>query len=170
MPTTPAGVRADGALRIWSCTALGNVAAPSISTELNAGTTKEPALFMTGNLGLSVALARIADDRLALDVVLERKGTSTWSAEPIEYVYDPQTPAGATNALYVHLPENAIRYWVVRSGVAYDTAPTTSHRVNVFTLEFGPAVQMPTERNSMIRVRQEVLVIAKPSLDVALVA
>lgn len=169
MPTVPAGIVADGSLRVWVCTTVANTSAPAVAAELNAGTSV-PLAEYTAGFAPDASVATITDDRLALSVVLEDKGVATWSIEEVTYVIDPQTPASTSNKLYAALPEDSTRYLVARYGLPYDTAPAAGQRVDVFVVKCGPPVKLPPERNSKLRAKQKLFITQQPVRDVALVA
>jgi hypothetical protein len=74
MPTTvPPGFVADASLRVWFVTTLANVTAPSLATEINAGTTVDATCYFTNGFNPDATAATITDDRLCLKVVLEDK-------------------------------------------------------------------------------------------------
>src|SRR5690348_8724189 len=106
MPTSvPPGFVADASLRVWFVTTLANPAAPSVASELNAGTSVDATCYFTGGFNPDASVATITDDRLCLKVVLEDKGTTTWSMDDLNYIYDVQNPASVSNKLYAALAE-----------------------------------------------------------------
>lgn len=170
MPTTvPPGFVSDASLRVWVVTSLANPAAPSVSSELNAGTTIDASCYLTNGFNPDASTATISDDRLCLAQVLEDKGTTTWSIDDIEYIYDVQNAASVSNKLYAGLPEGAQVFLVARYGMSVDTAPAAGQKVDVFPVKVGPARKLPPERNTKGRVRQKPFVNGVVARDVALV-
>lgn len=156
MPTTvPPGFVADASLRVWFVTTLANPAAPSVASEINAGTTIDVSCYLTGGFAPEASVATITDDRLCLSVVLEDKGVTTWSIGDLEYIWDPQNPASLSNKVYAGLPEDATGYFVARYGMSVDTAAAAAQKGFVFPVKLGPQVPLPPERNTKGRVRQK---------------
>lgn len=171
MPTTvPPGFVADASLRVWIVTTLANPAAPSLSTEINAGTTIDATCYLTNGFTPDAAVATISDDRLCLAQVLEDKGVSTWSIEELNYIYDVQNAASVSNKLYAGLPENAQVYIVARYGMNVDTAAAAGQKVDVFTVKMGPPIKLPPTRNTKGQVKQKPFVNGVIQRDVAIAA
>ncbi|MGG5257458.1 hypothetical protein [Phycicoccus avicenniae] len=170
MPTTvPPGFVADASLRVWVVTSLANPAAPIVSSEINAGTTIDASCYLTNGFNPDANTATISDDRLCLAQVLEDMGTTTWSIDDIEYIYDVQNAASVSNKLYAGLPQGASVFLVARYGMSVDTAPAAGQKVDVFPVKVGPGRKLPPERNTKGRVRQKPFVNGVVQRDVALV-
>jgi len=171
MPTTvPSGFVADASLRVWFVTTLANPAAPSVSTEINAGSTVDVTCYLTNGFNPDAAVATISDDRLCLAVVLEDKGVTTWTLADLEYIWDPQTPASVSNKAFAGMPEDGTGYFVARYGVNVDTAPAAAQKVYVFPVKMGPQVPLPPERNTKGRVKQKPFVNGVVQKNVSLAA
>lgn len=171
MPTTaPPGFVADASLRVWFVTTLANPAAPSLASEINAGTTVDATCYFTGGFNPDASVATISDDRLCLKVVLEDKGTTTWTMDDLNYIYDVQNPASVSNKLYAALAENTTGYFVARYGLDVDTAAAAGQKVDVIPVKMGPKVKLPPERNTKGRVKQKPFVTGPVQQDVAIAA
>lgn len=171
MPTTvPPGFVADASTRAWFVTSLANPAAPSIASEINAGTTIDITCYLTSGLPLDASVATITDDRLCLKVLLEDKGVTTWTIDEIQYIWDPQNAASVSNKMYAGLPEDQTGFIVIRYGMDVDTAAATTQKVWVVPVKMGPAVPLPIERNTKGRVKQKPFVNGVVQKNVALAA
>lgn len=171
MPTTvPPGFVADASLRVWFVTTLANPAAPSVATEINAGSTIDVSCYLTGGFAPDASVATISDDRLCLQVVLEDKGVTTWTMDELQYIWDPQNAASLSNKAYAGLPEDASGYFVARYGMSVDTAAAAAQKVFVFPVKLGPQVPMPPERNTKGRVKQKPFVNGVVQKNVSLAA
>lgn len=171
MPTSvPPGYVADASIRVWFVPTLANPAAPSVATEINAGTTIDLTCYLTNGFAPDASIATITDDRLCLAQVLEGRGITTWSIEEIQYIWDPQNPASLSNKAYAGLVEGGTGYFVVRHGMSVDTAAAAAQKVWVIPVEFGVAVPMAPERNTKGRVKQKPFVTGPVQKNVALAA
>jgi hypothetical protein len=85
-----------------------------------------------------------------------------------EYVFDPQTPASATNKLYAAVGAGGNGYLIIRPGMDANTAPATAQKVWVIPVSFAPAVPLPPEANSITRAKQSVSVTNTVQRDVAI--
>lgn len=71
-------------------------------------------------------------------------GTTTWDAPALQYTMNPQTvgtPGSAGNEAYEALPEDAVRYLVLFTGVPGDTAPAATDAYQIIGFETGPQVR-----------------------------
>jgi hypothetical protein len=171
MPTTvPPGFVADASLRVWFVTSLANPSAPSVASELNAGTTVDATCYFTNGFNPDASIATISDDRLCLAQVIEDKGTVTWSMDDLNYIYDVQNPASVSNKLYAALAENTTGYFVARYGMSVDTAAAAGQKVDVIPVKMGPKVKLPPERNTKGRVKQKPFVTGPVLQDQSLAA
>lgn len=171
MPTTvPPGFVADASLRVWFVTTLANVTAPSLATEINAGTTVDATCYFTNGFTPDATAATITDDRLCLKVVLEDKGTTTWTMTDLNYIYDVQNAASVSNKLYAALPEGATGYFVARYGLDVDTAAAAGQKVDVIPVKLGPKVKLPPTRNTKGQVKQKPFVTGPVQQDVVVAA
>lgn len=171
MPTTvPPGFVADASLRVWIVTTLANTAAPSLATEINAGTTIDATCYLTNGFDPDANVATISDDRLCLKQILEGKGVSTWSINELNYIYDVQNAASLSNKLYAGLPEDAAVFVVARYGMSVDTAAAVGQKVDVFPVTMGPPIKLPPTRNTKGQVKQKPFVSGVVQRDVAIAA
>jgi len=170
MPTTvPPGFVADASLRVWFVTTLSNPAAPSVASELNAGTTVDVTCYLTNGFNPDASVATITDDRLCLKVVLEDVGTTTWSVDDLNYIWDPQNAASVSNKLFAALAPNTTGYFVARYGMDVDTAAAAGQKGWVIPIKLGPQVPLPNERNTKGRVKQKPFVngVVQPNVTFA---
>ena len=171
MPTTvPPGFVADASLRVWWVPTLANPAAPSVASEISAGTAIDISCYLTGGFAPDASVATIVDDRLCLAVVLEDKGVTTWTMDELQYIWDPQTPASVSNKMYAGMPEDASGYFVARYGMSVDTAVAAGQKVFVFPVKMGPQVPLPPERNTKGRVKQKPFINGVTQKNVSLAA
>lgn len=159
MPTSvPPGYVADASLRVWYVTALANPAAPSVSTEINAGTTVDITCYLTNGFNPDASAATINDDRLCLAVVLEDKGVVTWTLDDLNYIWDPQNPASISNKAYAALAEDNVGFFVARYGLNVDTAAAAAQKGFVYPVKLGTQVPLPPTRNTKGQVKQKAFI------------
>lgn len=172
MPVTvPPGVAADGAVSVKFVTALANPAAPSLATEINAASSVDLTCLLTKD-GFSPAgeAAAITDERLCSKQVFEDFGTVTYSTDALTYIYDPQTPASASNKAYAALVTGTTGFLVVRWGKDVDIAWAAGDKVDVYPVKVGPRIKQAPEANSKLKVQQKPYVTGPVQQDVAVVA
>ena len=77
---------------------MANPAVPSIATDLNGASSIDITnILVKGGLSFDVAVDKWKDERFGTTDVFEQNGSTTWGVQEITYVFDPQTPASATN-------------------------------------------------------------------------
>jgi hypothetical protein len=172
MPTTvPPGVVADGTWTVVFVTTIANPAAPSLATEINAGSSVDGSCLLTKDgLSLGVDVSTITDERLCSVQVFEENGTYTYTFEDIQYIIDPQNPTSASNKLYALLTANLKLYAVIRVGKSVDIPMAAGDKVWVMPIQVGPSIPLPPEANTKLRASQSVKVNGVVNRDVAVVA
>lgn len=170
MSTTsvPPGFVADATLRVWFVTTLADPAAPTLA-EINATTSIDATCFFTNGFDPDATSATISDDRLCLKVVLEDKGSTTWTMNELNYIFDVQNPLSVSNKLYAALKENTSGFFVGRYGMDVDEDPSAGDIVDVIPVKMGTQVKLPPERNTKGRVKQKPFVNGPVQQDVVLV-
>lgn len=76
--------------------------------------------------------------------VRSQLGSTTWDAPAIQYSYNPQTigtPGSAGNEAYEALPEGAVRYLALFTGVPGQTAPGDGDAYQLIGVRLGPQVR-----------------------------
>lgn len=166
----PPGIPSDGSWRVWVVMAMAAPGAPSIATDIGAGSTVDATCLLTKTgIGLDVSVEKYTDERLCSVQVFEQNGSSTYTVNDLEYVVDPQTPASATNKLYAAVGAGGSGYLVIRVGMPADTTPAAGQKVWVLPVAFAPSVFLPPEANTQTRAKQAVSVTGTVQRDVALV-
>lgn len=156
MPTTvPPGFLADANIRVWFVTAIADVTAPKVATELLAASSVDITCYLTTQIAPNADVATVTDDRMCLRQVLEAMGTVTYSIDELQYVYDVQNAASISNKLYAAVPAGTTGFLVIRYGIDVDVAPIATQKVDVYPVQWGPQVKMPGERNTKAKVRQK---------------
>lgn len=168
MANPPAGIASDGSWKVAFVSTLADVTAPKIATEIKAvGSVDGSCLLTKSGIGLDNSYETSKDERLCTISVYEQPGTVTWSVTDLEMVYDPQTPASATNKLYALVKNGWTGYLVVRMGKSVDTDWATTDFVWVVPVKVGIPVPLPPEANSTLRAKAKVFVIGEPQREVA---
>lgn len=167
----PAGIPSQASWRVWFVPTMAAPATPSIATDIgNAGTVDASNIITLGGISMDLSVEKWKDERLATAFVYEQLGNATYTFGDITYVFDPQTPASATNKLYAAVGSGTTGYLIIRFGMSADTAPVAAQKVWVVPVAFSPAVPLPPEANTMTRAKQAVSVTNTIQRDVALVA
>lgn len=123
----------DGMVRVTSCTAIANIAAPT-TTELNAGTTLDT--FLTPD-GLDIGM-----DTGTVDTsVLRSTFTTSRAGRRKPSIMLKCHHDSPTDTPYLLLVYQAVGFLVVRRGVAVATAYASADKLEVYPYQCGEPVQ-----------------------------
>jgi len=140
-PIFPAGVNAQGAVKVIWVESIANTAAPKL-TELNAGTSIDLSLMIyEGGWQPGVNANKVsAKRRLASRKVYEKFGTTTETLGDLQYSFDPQAASGSDGKkAYEALTEGSTGYFVERLGLDASTVDAAVGQfVNVYPVVLGP--------------------------------
>lgn len=140
-PIFPAGVNAQGAVKVIWVETIANPAAPTLA-EINAGTSLDLSLTMyEGGWQPGVTANKVsAKRRLASRKVYEKFGTTTETLGDLQYSFNPQAAAGSDGKkAYEALTEGSTGFFVERLGLDAETVDVaTGQFVNVYPVVCGP--------------------------------
>lgn len=140
----PAGAKAYGRDKwVWVPT-IADTAAPTVA-ELTGASTLDMSCYFYAETGRpSQTTNRVTRPKRVCDTVtFEQIGDTTYAGGDALYALDPQAaPASDDKKAYETFPEGTTGYLVRRLGVDVDTDITAGDYVDIFPVEFGPA--MPT--------------------------
>lgn len=140
-PIFPAGVNAQGAVKVIWVESIANTAAPSLA-EINAGTSLDLSLTMyEGGWQPGVTANKVsAKRRLASRKVYEKFGTTTETLGDLQYAFNPQGAAGSDGKkAYEALTEGSTGFFVERLGLDAETVDAAVDQfVNVYPVVLGP--------------------------------
>lgn len=168
MADRPAGVVADGMLKVLWVPTIANPGAPTV-TELTAAGVVDLSCYLTSD-GYTTGGDEqvITDDRLCDTDTYERPGRSTNTLDVI-YVYDQQDVMASNEAFTTlkHLTEGHI---VSRWGKDFDTAIAAADVVDVMPAQAGKQRKQTPEANSMLKIGQKLFITGPVNEDVAVAA
>ncbi|CAN7196789.1 hypothetical protein [Knoellia sp. LjRoot47] len=167
----PPGFDAGGMFQAWFIPGATSVASVSVADLLEADTVQVGCYFTTPPEP-TAATETIEDDRACLRDPGQSRGSTTWTINDLEYIYDVQNPASVSNKAYAAMTEGSEGVLVMRYGIESGNAPVaTTQFVDAYAIELGPQRKLPLTRNTKGRVSQAVFV--KPggrAKDLALTA
>lgn len=169
MPLTiPPGVDAAGRRNaIWTPTATLSVAV------LGGATAVELICYLTkGTLGVGAETERGTDERECTTQVFEVLGTTTWSVNDLEYVWEPQaTVPSATNKAYETLVKGTPGFITIRFGLDSGTALAIGQKVWQWPITVGEQVPKTPEGNAAekLKIVQPVVVTGNYTRDGVLI-
>jgi hypothetical protein len=162
LETTPPSVGAEDNLRIKFVTTIADVTAPTV-TEWESGQDITYSLTPDGWQPTQDQAVTV-DDRLTLAQALERPGKKTKSLT-LRYVY-----GGATEPAADELVEGTAGYFMVRPGIANETAGTAAQKVTIWPVLTGEQVEEAPPANGVFTISQKCFVTGAVVQRVALVA
>lgn len=140
-PIFPAGVNAQGAVKVIWVESLANPASPKV-TELNAGTSIDLSLMIyEGGWQPGVNANKVSSKRrLASRKVYEKFGTTTETLGDLQYSFSPQAASGSDGKkAYEALEEGSTGFFVERLGLDAATVDSAVGQfVNVYPVVLGP--------------------------------
>ena len=174
MPVTiPAGVKAEGNLKVAYVPTIAVVTAPT-TVEVTAAGALDISFFITaGNFKPSGEQARGDDRRVGSKQTFEVLGREKSSIDDRIYNADPQAAAATPGHKAMELFQpNVAGYFVVRYGLDAETVDfTAAQKVDVWPIIFGAQNKVPLDENdefAKIRIVQAVAVTSVVRKQVAL--
>lgn len=156
-PTKPPSIPVDDNWTVWAVPGgVANPAAPSIATDINKVATVDITCYLTHKrVGTSASQATYDDPRLCSSRISQKQGAVTETAEPLEYINDPQAALNAAmNAAQNVLVQNTRVDLVIRKGVAYGTTPTAGQFVEVLVGRPGVANDISEPTGGVFKLSQ----------------
>lgn len=164
--TQPASVPADGYLGVLWVPSIADVLNPT-AVELNAVSVVDISCYITGaGFQNGVDEQTIADPRLCSRQTLERPGKFTHSLT-LMYVHNPKS--AGDNAAYLALTYLTSGFVVARYGVPFDDPWIATDTVDVYPVQLGKRVKVPSEENSVLKVSQKVYITGEVAEDAVVV-
>jgi hypothetical protein len=154
----PQSVQGTGTVRVQFVTTLATPAAPLL-TEVNATTSLDVTpYFRAADFQINHEQARLDDTRLSDVAKREALGLSTFSADDMTYIHQPQAVAAVSgNKAYDAFTPGATGYFVVRYGPLSSAAFIATQRVAVYGVTFGDQHQpIPTGDDAVHVIKQPV--------------
>ncbi len=162
LPSTPV----DGRTRVQWVPAIANTGAPTV-LEANATSGFDASCYITADgWAPGTDEATISDDRFCDVETFERRGrvTNTLSTTYIENPTD-----AANNKMAVTLATGTLGFFLIRRGLAFDTAFAAGQKVDVWPVESGIQTEVAPEANSVYRLTQKQFIRDRVRRQVALV-
>lgn len=166
----PEGVPSDGTVRVDFVPDGGIAAWPEATlTELTGATAEMIGCHLFG-IGMGATIDRKEKRRLCSRTKYELLGSTTYTIEDLNYVYDVQNPESDTNAAYAALAPFTTGYLVVRWGLDAALPLAAAQVVDIFPVRLGPQIKQAPEENDELTVSQAVSVVGEPVIDYAIPA
>jgi hypothetical protein len=174
MPVTiPAGVKAEGNLKVAYVPTIANLATPTV-VEVTAAGALDISFFLTaGNFKPSGEQARGDDRRVGSKQTFEVLGREKSSIDDLIYIADPQAAAATpgNKAMELFQP-NVVGFLVVRYGLDAETVDfTAAQKVDIWPIIFGVQNKSQLAENdefAKITIVQAVAVTAVVKKQIAL--
>lgn len=167
----PAGVPTSGNRNVWWVDAIADTASPKV-TELTSTTTAiDFSCFLPADWdGPSAEQDKDTDERWC-GKKFEQMGDVTYTISELQYVVDPQAvDQQGTNRLMAFLTPNKRGYLVMRRGKSMDAPVVAGDKVDVYTVQLGVSIAMPTPSNESLKNRQGIAVVGDVQTNVAVAA
>lgn len=154
---------------------VANMAAPDLSTEINAVSSVNVSCFLySGGVGTSNTNKGSAPRRVCTKAELQQFGITNYEVTDLSYVYDPQAADSTDdNKAKAALTEGSEVYLIVRKGLDAETvAYAAGQYVDVWHVELGPQNRTQTGDGEFdeFSITQSVVVKSPPQQDVLIVA
>lgn len=159
-------VPADAHVYVGIATAIGDINAPSIATDLTS--VVDISCYLTSD-GFTPSLSEqtIADERLCSDATFEQPGRYQRSLD-LTYIDNSNTedPNDARETLVPGSP----LYLVVRRGKRFDVPLAEGDEVSIWPIKPGQYSELPPEANSVLKTAQKMFVTGPVAVGVELAA
>lgn len=167
----PAGVDAEGAVKVAFVPTLADPAAPKL-TEITAVGALDISCYLTKDgFGVGGEDEKGTDERLCTKEVFETLGKTRYTIENLIYIYDAQNAGSDSNKAYELMKRGTGGYLVVRWGGDAQTDDfAVGDVVDVYPVTLGEQFKQRPEANSKLKVSQGVIVSGPVEPDVALAA
>lgn len=169
----PEATKSLGNTTLVAVVTIADMDAPSLATEINAGTSVIGSCFLYADVVASGETNKgTAPTRACEKTEREEFGRTKYSIQDIQYVYDPQAGATDENEFKDLLEPDTELYLVERMGLDKDTALAAGQKVNVHHVRVGPQNRTKTGDGEFdeFSITQAVSYIEDPVYDVAIVA
>jgi hypothetical protein len=137
--TIPAGVKAEGNLKVAYVPTIANLATPTV-VEVNAAGALDVSFFITGgNFKPSGEQARGDDRRVGSKQTFEALGREKSTIDDLIYIADPQAAAAVAGNKAMELFQPGVGgYFVVRYGLDAETVDfVAAQKVDIWPIVFG---------------------------------
>lgn len=163
--TIPAGVKAEGNLKVAYVPTISNLATPTVIEVTAAGALDISFFLMAGQFKPSGEQARGDDRRVGSKKTYETLGREKNSIDDIVYIADPQAAAATPGNKAMELFQDGVSgYFVVRYGLDAETVDfAAAQKVDIWAIQLGAQNKVPLDENdefAKIRITQAVAVIA----------
>lgn len=172
----PEGTPTLGNTKVVAAVAVADMEAPSLATEIDAGTSVDMSCFLLNNgWNPDATTAKgTKQPRLCSKTQQEQLNRTTWTIPDLMYSYNPQEddtdPDNAAKAL---LTEGTRVYFVERRGLdAQDDAMAVGDRTRTFLLELGPQIDSGdlTDENGEYYIKQSAVLLGEAPVRGVVVA
>jgi hypothetical protein len=173
--TIPAGVKAEGNLKVVWVPTLTSVTAPPVADVNAAGGLDISFFLMAGMFKPSGEQARGDDRRVGSKQTFETLGREKSTIDDIVYIADPQAAALAAGnkAMELFVP-GVTGFFIVRYGLDAETVDfAVAQKVDIWPMVFGVQNKVPLDENdefAKIRITQPVAVTSVVRKQIAIVA
>lgn len=173
----PEATKAQGNISVTIVTTIADTDAPSLATEINAGTSVNVSCFLVGDFAVTATTNKgEAPRRNCTTQVLQQFGNTTYEVADLQYIYDPQAGATDENEAKDALVEGTEVYMVERLGMLAGgdsaVAYAAGQRVNVYKIKLGPQNRTKTGDGEFdeLTITQSAILVSPPVYDVQIVA
>lgn len=171
----PEATKVQGNTSVVVVQTVANMAAPDLSSEVNAASSVNVSCFLYGDLNPTVTTNKgEAPRRLCTTQVFQQFGNTTYEVPDLQYVYDPQSDDTVdANKAKAALAEGSEVFLVVRRGLNAQTdAVAAGDRVDVWNVRLGPQNRSTTGDGEFdeYSITQSVIALGPPQYGVAIVA
>lgn len=171
----PEATKSLGNTMLVAVTTIANTAAPSLATEINAGTSVIGSCYLYADMSATGETNKgTAPTRACEKTEREEFGRTKYAITDIQYVYDPQAADTTDENLWkAALAPDTELYLVERVGLdARLTALAAGQKVNIHHVRVGPQNRTKTGDGEFdeFSITQAISYIEDPVYDVAIVA
>lgn len=171
----PEATKMQGNTSVVVVQTMANMAAPDLSSEINAGSSVNVSCFLYNDLNPTITTAKgEAPRRMCTTQVFQQFGNTTYEVPDLQYVYDPQeAPSTDNNKALAALTENSEVYLVIRRGLsAENTALAAGQRVDIWHVRLGPQNRTVTGDGEFdeLAITQSVIPLEPPEYGAVIVA
>lgn len=118
---------------------------PTETTEAEVAAGDVIACHLVGSWFPTATTEKVATQRkMCQTKVTQKLGSTTWDAPALQYTFNPQTvgtPAQPGNEAYEALPEGAIRYLELFTGIPGNQTPDDGDAYQLLGVRLGPQVR-----------------------------
>lgn len=167
--TTPGRVPAAGSLKVLWVPAIADTTAPKLTELAASGAFDATCYFTRDGFADSTTSTPIEDDRLC--TIQSYKATGTLATDlQVTYAGDPQNATPTDNKAYAGWKRNTDGFFVARWGLLFSQALAIGDVVDVYPVTCDEQIKLPPEANSILKIRQDMLLSGDVQRDVELVA